>query len=167
MTTVHNPSGPNPTTITAAPDTPYLEVVRDFDAPRALLFRATVDPDLVVQWLGPRNRRTELETWEPRTGGAYRYAVTGDEGFTAGFRGVFHTVRDGELVVQTSEFEGAPDEVCLEFATYTDLGEGRSRMRTRSVFPSAEARDMALQTGMTDGIHDSMDRLVEVLGALC
>ncbi len=155
----------NPTTISAPPGTPYLEVARDFDAPPERLFRATIDPGLVVQWLGPRHRKVELETWEPRTGGTYRYAVTGEVDFSARFRGVFHTVRENELVVQTFEFEGAPDQVCLEFATYTDLGGGRSRLETRSVFPSVGARDTALQTGMTDGIHDSMDRLAELLDA--
>ena len=156
----------HPTMIDAPEGAPYLEVTRDFDAPRDLLFRAAVDPELVVQWLGPRNRQVKLEIWEPRSGGGYRYLVTGDEEFSAGFRGVFHTVREGELVVQTFEFDGAPDQDCLEFATYTDLGPGRSRLHTRSVFPSNEAREMALQTGMSSGIHDSMDRLVELLDAL-
>jgi uncharacterized protein YndB with AHSA1/START domain len=156
-----------PTTITAQPGTPYLEVIREFDAPPALVFRAATQPELVVQWLGPRNRQMRIDTWDARTGGTYRYLhYTDGDDFEAGFRGVFHTVRPDELVIQTFEFEGAPDQVCVETATYHDLGDGRTRLTTRSVFPSVEARDMAIQMGMNDGINDSMDRLAELLPTL-
>jgi uncharacterized protein YndB with AHSA1/START domain len=158
MSTMHNP-----TTITARPGTPFLEVVREFDAAPALVFRASTEPDLVVQWLGPRNRQMRIEEWDARTGGTYRYVhYTDADEFEAWFRGVFHTVRPDELVVQTFEFEGAPDEVCIESMSFEDLGE-RTRLTTRSVFPSVEARDMAIEMGMNDGIDDSMDRLAELL----
>jgi uncharacterized protein YndB with AHSA1/START domain len=158
MNTTHNP-----TTITAQPGTPFLEVVREFDAPRALVFRAGTEPDLVVQWLGPRDLKMRIDTWDARTGGGYRYFHyrEGDDS-EAGFRGVFHTVQPDELVIQTFEFDGAPNQVCIETATYEDLG-GRTRLTTRSVFPSVEAREMAIQSGMNDGINDSMDRLAELL----
>ena len=154
----------NPTTITAQPGTPYLEVVREFDAAPSLVFRAATDPDLVVQWLGPRTIQMRVESWDARTGGAYSYVHYRDgDNFEARFRGVFHTVRQDELVIQTFEFNGAPDQVCVENATYEDLGNGRTRLTTRSVFPSIEARDMAIEMGMNDGINDSMDRLAELL----
>jgi uncharacterized protein YndB with AHSA1/START domain len=158
------PTTHNPTTITAQPGTPYLEVVREFDAAPALVFRAATQPEFVVQWLGPRDRQMRIEAWDARTGGAYRYFHYKDgEEFQAGFRGVFHTVEPDAIVIQTFEFDGAPNQVCIETATYDDLGDGRTRLTTRSVFPSVEARDMAIQVGMNDGINDSMDRLAELL----
>ncbi len=48
----------SPTCITAPQGTPFIEVVRDFDAPRELVFRASTDPDLVVRWLGPGDIQT-------------------------------------------------------------------------------------------------------------
>ena len=42
------------TTITADPDLPAIRITREFDAPPAAVYRAHVDPDLVVRWLGPR-----------------------------------------------------------------------------------------------------------------
>lgn len=56
---------------------------------------------------------------------------------------VFHTVAKDVCVVQIFEFEGAPGQISLETVTYTDLG-GRTRLHTRSVFPSVEARDAML-----------------------
>jgi uncharacterized protein YndB with AHSA1/START domain len=160
MSTMHNP-----TTITAQPGTPFLEVVREFDASPALVFRATTEPEFVVQWLGPRGRQMRIETWDAHAGGTYEYVhhTDGDD-FEAQFRGVFHTVRPNELVIQTFEFLGAPDQVCIETATYEDIG-GRTRLTTRSVFPSIEAREMAIQSGMNVGIYDSMDRLAELLAS--
>jgi uncharacterized protein YndB with AHSA1/START domain len=161
MNTTHNP-----TTITAPRGTPFLEVVREFDAPPALVFRAATEPELVVQWLGPRNRQMRIEEWNAHTGGSYSYVhYTDGDDFEARFRGVFHTVRPDELVVQTFEFEGAPDEVCVESMRYADLGDGRTRLTTHSVFPSVEARDMAIQMGMNDGINDAMDQLAELLAS--
>ena len=44
----------NPTHITAPVGTPFIEVVREFDAAIGLVFLASTDPGLVAQWLGPR-----------------------------------------------------------------------------------------------------------------
>ena len=63
----------NPTTITAQPGDPFIEVIRDFDATPARLFRAHTDPDLVTRWLGPREVEMRLIAYDARPGGAYRY----------------------------------------------------------------------------------------------
>lgn len=151
----------NPTTITAQPGTPFLEVVREFDAPRDLVFRAVTEAEYVVQWLGPRSISMRIETWDARTGGSYGYVHSRDD-FEARFRGVFHSIVPDELVIQTFEFDGAPNEVALETMRLADLG-GRTRLTTRSVFPSVEARDMAVASGMNEGVRESMDRLAELV----
>jgi uncharacterized protein YndB with AHSA1/START domain len=75
---------------------------------------------------------------------------------------VFHTVRLDELIIQTFEYEGVPDEVALEIHRFSVV-DGRTRLTQRSVFPSLETRDGALAAGMTGGIEDSMNRLAELL----
>lgn len=149
------------TTITAQPGTPFIEVIREFDATPAQLFKVQTDPELVTQWLGPRGLEMEVQEYDVRPGGRYRYIHRDANGEYA-FRGVFHTVDQDALVIQTFEWEGAPGEVCLERAVYekTDTGV---RLRSQSVFPSVEARDAAVQSGMEYGIRDSMDRLAELL----
>jgi uncharacterized protein YndB with AHSA1/START domain len=152
----------NPTHITAPAGTPFIEVVREFDAPRELVFRASTDPGLVAQWLGPRELRMRVIEFDARTGGSYRYVHTDGDGEEYPFRGVFHTVTEA-LIVQTFEFEDAPGVVSLETRTLDDLGD-RTRLRHAAVFPSVAARDEALAAGMEHGITDSMDRLGELLG---
>lgn len=146
-----------PTTITAAPGTPFIEVVREFDATPARLFRASTDPALVASWLGPREVETEVIEYDVRPGGRYRYLHRSGDRADA-FRGVFHTVDPDRLVIQTFEWDGAPGEASLQSAAYEDLGD-RTRLRTRSVFSTVEARDAVIASGMEHGIRDSMDRL--------
>ncbi|MYW97943.1 hypothetical protein G3I59_46900 [Amycolatopsis rubida] len=151
----------NPTTITAQPGSPFIEIVRDFDASPGQLFRACTDPDLLTRWLGPRDVEMRIHEFAAHSGGAYRYAHVDTDGSEHVFRGVFHAVERNERIVQTFEYEGASGSVSLETLTFEDV-DGRTRLRTRSVFPSVEARDAMVASGMERGIRDSMDRLDEL-----
>jgi uncharacterized protein YndB with AHSA1/START domain len=152
------------TTITAPEGTPFIEMQRDFDAPRELLYRAYSDPALVVQWLGPRKYEATIDRWDFRDGGAYRYVHSDGQNAYA-FRGVFHSV-DIDNMVQTFEFEGLPGHVSLDAQTFEDLGSGRTRVKVRSVFQSVEDRDGMVQAGMSDGVEDGYNRLDELLERL-
>jgi uncharacterized protein YndB with AHSA1/START domain len=104
-----------------------------------------------------------IARWDFRTGGGYRYLHLGPDGDEYWFNGVFHVVRDGELVIQTFEFEGAPDMVNIEFVWFEDLGDGRSRLRGRSICPNVEARDALLDSGMEGGMTEGYERLDSLL----
>src|SRR5262245_54078730 len=95
----------NKTTITAEPGKQELFITREFDAPRELVFRAFVDPELYVQWLGPRGYAMKLETFEPRSGGRWRYIHKDTHGNEYGFHGVNHEVTAPERLIDTFEFE--------------------------------------------------------------
>jgi len=136
----------NALSLVAPVDTLAMDFTRDFDAPVSALFRAHADPDLVKQWLGPSRNEMTIERWDFRTGGGYRYLHRGPDGGEYWFNGVFHTARDDEFIIQTFEFEGAPDMVNIEFTWFEDLGDGRSRLRGRSICPSVEARDALLSS---------------------
>lgn len=151
----------NATTINTPAGTPFVEVSREFDATPAELFKVVSDPDLVGQWLGPRDLDATIEKYDVRPGGTYRYIHRDDSGEYA-FRGVFHSVEQDKLIIQTFEWEGAPGEVCLEKMTLEPTEKG-VRLHQQSVFPSVESRDAFVESGMEVGINDSMDRLAELL----
>ena len=155
---------PDPTTIEAPDGTPFLDVTRDFDATPAQVFRAYTEPKLVAQWLGPRDLEIDIEEYDPRPGGRYRFVHHGGHlgERRAAFHGVFHTVEAGRLIIQTFEYEGVPDEVKLDILHMAEV-DGRTRVVGHSVFPSVAARDGALSAGMAHGIQDSMERLTELL----
>ncbi|UYM07199.1 SRPBCC family protein [Solicola gregarius] len=156
----------NPTTITTEPGTPFIDIERVVDAAPATVFRAYTEPDLVEQWLGPRSLSMKVEEFDARQGGSYRYVNTDDEGNTYGFRGVFHSVDKDERIIQTFEFDGAPGLVAIETATFEDLGDGRTRVRAHSVFPSVEARDGMAESGMEVGVNEGYERLDELVAKL-
>ncbi|GAB3974637.1 SRPBCC family protein [Actinoallomurus acanthiterrae] len=151
----------NETTITAQPGTPFIDIVREFDATPAQVFRAWTDPDLVPQWLGPAGTTTTVIEYDATPGGRYSY-VHRDASGEYGFRGVFHTVVANERIVQTFQYDGWPNDVSLDTLTFEDLG-GRTRVRTHSVFPSVESRDAMVESGMEHGVRDSMSRLDKLL----
>jgi uncharacterized protein YndB with AHSA1/START domain len=152
----------HPTTVTAEPGTPFLEVVREFDAPADAVFRAWTDPELVTQWLSPDDLTMTIDEWQPRSGGRYRYVHAGRDGAEFAFRGTFHTIRP-DLLVQTFEFEGAPDVVSLDTLRLSDVG-GRTRVEIHSVFPSVAARDAMVAAGMENGLTQGFAKLDRLVG---
>jgi uncharacterized protein YndB with AHSA1/START domain len=141
---------------------PLVRIVREFDAPPEKVFRAHTDPELLVQWLGPRGLEMRIDRFDCSTGGSYRYVHSRD-GEEYWFHGSFHEVRPSELIVQTFTFEGEPDGVALERLVLTDLGNGRTRLEATSLVDSFEGRDAFVASGMEQGVREGYERLDELL----
>jgi uncharacterized protein YndB with AHSA1/START domain len=151
------------TAIEADPNLPTIRITRDFDAPPDRVFRAWVDPELVVQWLGPKSSVIRIEQWNARTGGNYRYASVQDGEEIAAFYGSFHEVRPNERLVQTFTWEGMPDGVALETLTFEELGDGRTRTIGLSLVENLEARDGIMASGMEVGVYEGYEKLDALL----
>ena len=142
---------------------PFIDFEREFDAPVEAVFRAHKEPDLLKEWMGPREYTSDIEVYEFKTGGRWRYVQRNEAGEAYAFNGVFHVVRENEFAIQTFEFEMVPDVVSIESLTFEDLGEGRSRVRGHATYPSLEARDGMAQSGMESGMSDGYQRLDDLL----
>ena len=151
------------TTIEADPAVPTIRIVRDFDAPPDRVYRAWTDPELVVKWMGPNSTEMKIDSWEAETGGKYRYTMLQDGEEVAAFFGSFHEARSNERLVWTFTWEGMPDGVSLETMTFTDLGDGRTRVSSLSVVDSFEARDGIMSSGMEVGVFDGYAKLDALL----
>lgn len=157
-------SAKNKTTITAEPGKQELFITREFDAPRELVYKAHVDPKLYVQWLGPRGYEMVLETFEPVSGGRYRYIHKDKDGNEYGFHGTFHEMSE-ELMIQTFEFEGLPERghVVLDTMKLEELPGNRTRIMIQSVYQSVTDRNGMIQAGMEKGLNEGYERLDEIL----
>jgi uncharacterized protein YndB with AHSA1/START domain len=153
------------TQITAEPGVPFIDFTREFDAPRDVLFRAHTEPELLAQWLGPRNLTMIVDRYDVRDGGSWRYIHRDADGAEYGFHGVFHGTPSPDGMVQTFEFEGAPGHVSLDSVKFEER-DGRTVLRGHSVFQSVEARDAMVQSGMERGLSEGYDRLDELIGTL-
>jgi uncharacterized protein YndB with AHSA1/START domain len=153
------------TQITAEPGIPQIIIEREFEAPRDLVFRAFTEPELIVQWLGPRELTMKIEEYDVRDGGRWRYVSTDADGNEYGFHGVFHGTPSPEGNVQTFEFEGMPGHVAMDTLTLVER-DGRTLARTVSSFQSVEDRDGMVASGMEHGVRDSDERLGELLAKM-
>ena len=155
----------NQTKITAEPGKQELFIEREFDAPRELVFKAFTDPDMYVQWLGPRRLKMKLTKFEPRDGGSYRFVHIDPDGAEYGFHGVYHEVLAPERIIGTFEFEGWPEKGHVEFDTtrFEALPGNRTRVISQAVYQSVEDRDGMIQSGMETGVNEGYERLDELL----
>jgi uncharacterized protein YndB with AHSA1/START domain len=141
-----------------------VRIERIFNAPRDRVWRAMTDPKLVAQWWG-RGNKLVVERMELERGGHWRFVEHSDHG-VHGFEGRFAEVAPPERVVQTFEWDGMPGHVALETMTLEDLGDGRTKLVTTSLFLTAEDRDGMLQSGMEGGVNESYAALDKVLAKL-
>ena len=144
---------------------PYVEISREIDAPRDLVHRAYTDPELITQWLGPRNLTTRVEKWDVRDGGAWRYVQTEPDGTEYGFHGVFHGPQTPDQMIQTFEFEGWPGRVSFSELRLEEQ-DGKTLAKTHVVFMSIEDRDGMVASGMATGINEGYERLDELVARL-
>jgi|SRR6185437_7722868 len=154
----------NETKIIAEKGIQELFIVREFEAPRDLVFRAFNEPDLLVQWLGPCDMTMHIDYLDSRSGGSYRFVHRNAAGQEFGFNGVIHDVTAPERMIRTFEFEGLPERghVVLETATFEALPNDRTKLTIQSVFRSVADRDGMVASGMEYGVRESHEKLDEL-----
>jgi len=134
---------------------------RVFDAPREVVFKTMLDPELIPEWWV----RTSVDVMVVRVGGSWRFVSVGSDGSEQAFRGTYREITPHERVVQTFEWEGMPGYVSVETLVLEDLGDDRTRVTVTSIFHTAEERDGMLGSGMEEGWSELYDRLEELLAS--
>ena len=154
----------NQTKIVAEPGKQEVFIIREFEAPRDLVFQAFTDPKLVTRWLGPRNLKTKVDIWEPGDGGRWRLIHTAQDGHEFAFHGVCHESTPPERIIRTFEFEGLPERghVVLETAIFEKMPGDRTKVTIQSVFRSLQDRDGMMMSGMEKGVFESHEKLDEL-----
>ncbi len=140
-----------------------IRIERVFDAPRDRVWRAFTDPTLLAQWWG-RGNKLVVERLELERGGHWRFVEHSAEG-VHGFEGRFREVTPPTRLVQTFEWDGMPGYVAVDTTTFEDLGDGRTKVVTTSLFHTTEERDGMLDSGMERGLNETYARLDDLLAA--
>ena len=156
----------NETKIIAEPGKQDVYIIREFDAPRELVFKAHEDPELIKQWLGPKERVLKIDYYNSKSGGSYRYTIEDKSGkVIAAFNGAIHEVTAPERIIQTFEFEGLPERghVTLDCMTFEKLTGNRTKVTTHSVCRTQGDRDAMMVSGMESGINEGYAKLDEIL----
>lgn len=152
------------------PSDQEVRVEREFNAPAQLVFDCHTKPDYIRHWmLGPPGWSMPDCEIDPRAGGKYlhrwREDATGNQ-FHA--RGEFIEVDPPRKIVQHEIMDMEDGSVQDEgwgahiTTTFTER-DGKTILVSVMRFPSKEARDAAVATGMTDGMGMSYDLMEQFM----
>jgi uncharacterized protein YndB with AHSA1/START domain len=151
--------------VVTLPASNQIMITRQFDAPRHLVYRAWTTPELIRRWWGgDRGEVTSAEV-DLRPGGTWRYVMTANGGFEVAFHGEYREIVPDERIVSTEVFEGAPDAAAVSTATFAEQA-GQTTLTILVEHTSQEHRDLHLNSGMEEGMNESLDHLEEVAVSL-
>ena len=140
-------------------------MTRGFAAPRRLVWEAWTKPEHLPRWmLGPEGWTMPVCEIDLRPGGAWRFVWRRADGTEMEMRGEYREIVPPERLVSTESWGGDWPET-LNTLTLAEE-DGKTTITETVLYPSREARDAALKTGMQDGVSLSFDRLAEYLTSL-
>jgi uncharacterized protein YndB with AHSA1/START domain len=116
--------------VSAHSDAEGIEIVREFDAPRELVFKAFVEPERFAAWFGEHDSEVPIDriSMDPRPGGKWNLTMlVGPDKQELPFGGEFVEVVQPERVSMTLTL-GPDDPAETLTAVLEDLGNGRTRM---------------------------------------
>jgi uncharacterized protein YndB with AHSA1/START domain len=153
-----------PTSVLTTPSDREVRIERVFEAPRDLVWRAFTEPELVAQWWG-RGNELVIERMEVERGGHWRFVEHAADG-VHGFEGRYREVTPPERLAWTFEWDGMPGHVAVDTTEFEDLGDGRTKVITTSLFHTDDERDGMLSSGMQQGLDQSYAALDRLLAKL-
>jgi len=151
------------TTVTTTADR-EVRIERIFNAPVERVWRAFTEPELLAQWWG-RGNKLVIERMEVERGGHWRFVEHSPDSVD-GFEGRYREVTPPERLVQTFEWDGMPGYVAVDTNVFEDLGDGRTKVVTTSLFHTTEERDGMLESGMEVGLNQAYAALDKLLATL-
>ena len=132
-----------------------------FDAPRELIFDAWTDPEHVPHWMiGPGDWTMPVCEIDLRPGGAWRFEWRGKDGAME-MNGEYKEIARPDRLISTENWGGDWPQTLNTLQLTTENGQTVARCTVR--YPSREARDKAIATGMLQGWAASHDKLAEFL----
>jgi uncharacterized protein YndB with AHSA1/START domain len=144
-----------------------VDIVRVFDAPRALVWQAWTDPTMMAEWFGPRQFTSSVPELDVRAGGTLRIVMHGPDGNDYPMKGVFLEVVPPSRLVFTNIALDHDGNHLLEGETTVTLTEQAGKT-TLTLHTHAVGRvPIAVQmlAGMNAGWNQSIDKLEEVVMA--
>jgi uncharacterized protein YndB with AHSA1/START domain len=144
-----------------------IEMTREFDAPRHLVFDAMTKPEYVQRWFGCTEARMVACEIDLRVGGAYRFVFGLSEGRELTLRGTYVDIVRPERVAFMEQMimPGLTSDEYRVTSTFVETG-GRTRLTTTIRHNSKEARDGHLNSGIEKGVEPAYNRLAEVVATM-
>jgi uncharacterized protein YndB with AHSA1/START domain len=141
-----------------------IAVTRVFDAPHPLVFQVWTSPEHLPKWmLGPPGWRMPVCEIDFRPGGAWLMVWRQPDGKQMEMRGKYREIVPAERIVSSESWGGDWPETTNTVTLSED--HGRTTLTLKILYPSKQARDAALQTGMKEGMALNFNRMEEYLAS--
>lgn len=167
MTSPSRTAAPSKTGVTtyATPTDREVVITRVVDAPRHIVFDAWTNPKHIPNWLiGPPGWTMPVCEIDLRPGGSWHYLYRKSNGSEMDMRGSYREVSPPSRLVSTESW-GAQWPETVNTMDLTEDG-GQTTITITMSYPSKEARDAALKTGMKEGSDQSFVKLDALLATL-
>lgn len=149
-------------TIFNKPSDRQVAIVRDFSGTRRAVFDAWTNPAHLPHWMtGPDGWSMTVCERDLRPGGEHRSVWRHRDGSQMEIRGVFREIRPPQRIVFSESWGGSWPETANTITLVEQ--QGQTTMTLMIVYPSSEARDAALASGMKDGLSVNFDHLDQYL----
>jgi|SRR5690242_15144929 uncharacterized protein YndB with AHSA1/START domain len=144
-----------------------LMIIREFDLPLELLFKAYEYAELVEQWMSNEYSTTKLLKLESKKHGSWQLESSDAKGNVV-FRanGVIHEFIPNKKIIRTFEMENTPYGVQLEVYEFKKLNDNTSKLTMHVIYESVAQRDEVLKLPFKQGINMAHNRLQEVVNKL-
>ena len=141
-----------------------VEIVRVFDAPRALVWQAWTDPKMMAQWFGPRDFTIPVCELDVRVGGSLRIVMRG-HGNDYPMIGTFLDIVPPERLVFSSAAIDNDGNRLLEGETTVTFTEtaGKTTLSLKAHAVGLVPIAVQMLAGMNAGWTQSIDKLEELM----
>ena len=158
-------------------ETERMVVIRVFDAPRELVWKAWTEPQYVMQWWGPKGWTCPACEIDFRVGGRYLCCMRSPDGYEGWTAGEYREIVPHEKIVSTMYFADAkgnrvnPAELGVEHdgqadspdvVLFEDIGNGQTRL----TFIGNETMKNALETGQLEGWKEMLEKVAAAVEEL-
>lgn len=147
-----------------------LQLTSTFDAPRAKLFRAWTDPELVLQWFTPKPWTTVRAEFDVRPGGGSLVVMADPEGNEYPNPGLFLDIVENEKIVLTDAYGPGYVPSAKPFMTliltFEDAGNGQTNYKARVLHWTAEDCKAHEEMGFHEGWKICTDQLHELVARI-
>ena len=143
-----------------------LVLTRLIDAPRALLYRAWTDPEMLKQWFAPLPYTTPHAELDVRPGGANLVVMRGPDGQDMPNHGIYLEVVPNEKIVFTDAFTAAWVPSAKPFMTVIltfEDEDGKTRYTARVRHWTAEDKETHEKMGFHQGWGICADQLTALV----
>ncbi len=144
-----------------------ITITRLLDAPPRLVFLAHSKPEHVMRWFGPVGWPLTMCEMDFRTGGSFRFAMTGPTGVqNPPFGGHYLEVIPDRRIVYDNGFELEGAEKMVTTVTFEEQPDGRTLLTHHTVFASQAMHAMHIGAGFEAGTNSGLNQLEDVVSAL-